>query len=77
MSALERYLEDLIDESIEKGLKQGYEKGIEQGIEQGIKQGKVNIVLKMLKSQMDEKTIILMTEISKKELQQIKKEQNM
>ena len=80
MSALEIFLEKLIDESIEKGLKQGIEKGMEKGMEKGIKKGikqgieqnRKSIILKMLKNQMDDETIILMTEISREKLETIK-----
>lgn len=80
MSALEIFLEKLIDESIEKGLKQGMEKGMEkgmkkgmkQGLEKGIEKGRKNIILKMLKNKIDDKTIILITEISNEELAKIK-----
>lgn len=85
MSALEIFLEKLIDESIEKGLKQGMEKGmekgmkqgLEKGMEKGIEKGRKNIILKMLKKQMDDETIILMTEISRKELEQMKKSEQL
>lgn len=72
MSALEIFLEKLIDESIEKGLKQGMEKGMKQGLEKGLEQSRKNIILKMLKNQIDDKTILLITEISNEELTKIK-----
>ncbi len=58
MSALEEYLDSLIDIGLEKGRKQGIK----------------DVVINMLKNQMDETTIKLMTRISSKELQEIKKQ---
>ncbi len=90
LTALERYWDRKFDEKMEQGLKQGMQKGMEQGIEKGIEKGikkgikkgiekgkkeyKIAIILKMLKNNMDEEIIKKMTEITQKELEEIKKQ---
>lgn len=83
LTALERYWDRKFDEKMEQGLKQGLEKGLKKGMKQGIEQGiekgkkeyKIAIILKMLKNNMDEETIKIMTEITQEELEEIKKKQ--
>ena len=53
LTALERYWDRKFDEKMEQGLKQGLEKGMQQGM----KEYKIEIILKMLKNNMDEETI--------------------
>ena len=84
LTALERYWDRKFDEKMEQGMKQGLEKGMQQGMQQGMKQGiekgmvkgkkeyKIEIILKMLKNNMDEETIRKMTETTQKELDKIK-----
>lgn len=88
LTALERYWDRKFDEKMEQGLKQGLEKGMKQGMQQGMQQGmkkgiekgmakgkkeyKIEIILKMLKNNMDEETIRKMTETTQKELDKIK-----
>ena len=68
LSALEEYFDSVIEEGIEKGR----EEGKVEGKKEGEKEGKKAIVLRMLKNKMDEKTIKLVTEITQKELNEIK-----
>ena len=58
LSALEKYFDSVIEEGIEKGREEG----------------KKVIVLRMLKRKMDEKTIKSVTQITQKELNEIKKQ---
>lgn len=53
-------------------LKQGIKQGIEQGIEQGKKEEKITIVKKLLAANVDIDTIILSTDLSKEEIENIK-----
>lgn len=45
-----------------------------EGVQRGIQTGKRNIIIQMLKSKMNEKTIKKITQIDEKELQEIKKQ---
>lgn len=49
---------------------------METGIKAGIQKATRNFVIEMLKNQMDDSTIIKLTKIKKKELEEIKKELN-
>lgn len=76
MSVFEEYLEKIIDEGLEKGMQQGMKQGMKQGIKEGIEKGKkentYNIVIEMIKNNIDEAKIKLITKISEKEFQNIK-----
>ena len=58
----------------DKGLKEGIEQGIEQGFEQGKKQGEKEIAKKLFKLGISENEIEKVTELTKEELEIIKKE---
>ena len=66
------YYENMVQEGIKNGIKQG----IEQGIEQGKKSEKEEIVKKMLKNNLDYKTISNVTGKSIKEIKEIEKSLN-
>lgn len=66
------YYENMVQE----GIKNGFEQGIEQGIEQGKKSEKEEIVKKMLKNNLDYKTISNVTGKSIKEIKEIEKSLN-
>lgn len=68
MSVFEEYLEKIIDEGLEKGMKQG----MKEGIEKGKKESTYGIVIEMIKNNIDEAKIKLITKISEKEFQNIK-----
>ena len=76
MSVFEEYLEKIIDEGLEKGMQQGKEQGMKQGMKEGIEKGKkentYSIVIEMIKNNIDETKIKLITKISEKEFQSIK-----
>ena len=63
-------------EGIEQGKKEGIEQGKKEGIEQGKKENKIEIVKKMLKLNMDIEQIFEITNLSKKEIEQINKDIN-
>ncbi|MBE6153054.1 MAG: hypothetical protein E7166_02340 [Firmicutes bacterium] len=70
---LARGMEKGLERGIKEGLAQGIEKGIEQGIEKGIEQGiersKKNIVMNMIKKNMDIDTIAEITELSRENIE--------
>ena len=72
MSVFEEYLEKIIDEGLEKGMQQGMQQGIKQGIEKGKKESTYKIVIEMIKNNIDESRIKVITKISEKELKKIK-----
>lgn len=72
MSVFEEYLEKIIDEGLEKGMKQGMKQGMKEGIEKGKKESTYGIVIEMIKNNIDEAKIKLITKISEKEFQNIK-----
>ena len=72
MSVFEEYLEKIIDEGLEKGMQQGMQQGIKKGIEKGKKESTYKIVIEMIKNNIDESRIKVITKISEKELKKIK-----
>ena len=58
----------------EKGLEEGLEKGIKQGIEQGEKEKAKKIAKKMLAKGESEKKIMELTELTKEEIEDLKKD---
>ena len=57
---------------VKKGRAEGKRQGISEGIKQGIKQGTENIVIQMLKIGLNKDIICKVTNITKKEIEQIK-----
>lgn len=76
-SRLREFKENIVKEVMEEGIKEGREKGIKEGIEEGIKEGrkegvqseKIKIAKEMLKKGMNQKIIIDITGLSKKEVE--------
>ena len=66
-----------IEQGIEKGIEKGIEQGIEKGIEQGMKKEKKNIIITMLKNNIDIEIISKITNKSIKEIETIKKQVNL
>ena len=60
-------------EGLEQGLKEGIEEGIEKGIEKGIEQGKTNIVINMLKENIDINVISKVSGLSIDEIKKMRK----
>ncbi|WP_128896060.1 hypothetical protein [Longirhabdus pacifica] len=60
-----------IAKGIEQGIEQGIEKGIEQGIEKGLEKGIQGIAEKMLKENVDIKTIKKFTGLSEEEIKNL------
>lgn len=69
-------LEDRLEEAetvgMERGLQQGMQQGIQQGIRQGSKERTIEIVRNMLNEKIDIPTIIKLTGLSKKEIEELK-----
>lgn len=63
---------EVIRKENERLIKMGRKEGIKEGIEKGIQKGKKAIIVKMIKNKMDENSIKLITEITQKELEEIK-----
>ena len=63
---------DLYDDAKELGFESGVEQGIEQGIEQGSKEKTIEIVKKLFEKDMDIETISEITNLSVKEIEEIK-----
>ena len=65
------------DDSFNRGIEQGRAEGVEQGIEQGIEQGKVeerrNLIINMLKNEMETSFISKITNLSEEEINKLKK----
>ena len=55
-----------------EGLKEGLEKGHKQGIEQGKKENNLSIAKKMLEEKIPLETIIKITNLSKKDIENLK-----
>lgn len=70
--------EDMVMENLRRiwdvSCQEARAEGMKQGMSQGVTQGIRQIAKKMLKSKMSEKTIKAMTQISDKELEELKKE---
>jgi predicted transposase/invertase (TIGR01784 family) len=71
-----RGIEKGIQQGIEKGIQQGIEKGIQQGIEKGIQQGKIEMVRNLLLLGVDIEKIVKASDLSKEEIEKIKREMN-
>ena len=68
----EQGLEQGLEQGIEQGLEQGIEQGIELGIEQGTLQNQKQVVINMLKDDLDIKLISKYTNVDIETIQQIK-----
>ena len=55
-------------------LEDKYNKGLDQGISQGISKGAEQIIKQMIKNKMEDKEIIKITNISRKDLKRLKLE---
>ncbi len=60
-------------EGLEEGKREGRQKGIQEGIQEGRQEGIYEIIIKMLKKEFNEKTIIELTNIKQEELNKLKK----
>ena len=67
------------EEGIQKGLQEGMEKGIERGLEQGLEKGKAEatqqIVLKLAGEGMPIEIIMVVTGLTKVEIEQVLKKE--
>jgi len=61
------------EEGLEEGMEKGLEKGMEKGLEKGLEKGKIGIAKKMLKKNMSIDVIIEMTDLTKEEIENLKK----
>ena len=61
-----------MERGMKEGLKQGIKEGIEEGIEKGIEQNKKDVVINMLKENIDIKTISKVTGMSENEILKLK-----
>ena len=75
LSNFESTLATIIEENVEKGRKEGMEKGMKKGMEKGIEKGRVQIIKAMLNLKVADEIIIATTGIDKKELERVKKKQ--
>ena len=73
LKRLEKEDKDMVLEVIRKENERLIKMGKREGIKEGIQKGRKAIVVKMLKNKMDERTIRLITEITPKKLEEIKK----
>ncbi len=73
LKKLEKEDKDMVLEVIRKENERLIKMGKREGIKEGIQKGKKAIVVKMIKNKMDENSIKLITEITQKELEEIKK----
>ncbi len=67
-----RALDSGKEEGIKEGIKKGIKKGISEGIKEGHKQEQMTIAKKMLKEDMDVKTIAKITELSVEQVEDLK-----
>ena len=68
---------DGVKEGIEQGIEKGIEQGIEKGIEQGIVKNTTEMIISMLKNNIDIETISKITNKSIKEIEMIKKQETL
>ena len=64
------------EEGIEQGIKEGIKEGIEQGIEQGIEDNKKEVIINMLKKEMDYNVISEITGKTIDEIKEIKEKES-
>ena len=78
---MEQGIEKGIKQGLEQGIEQGFERGIEQGIGKGIEQGIIQntteMILSMLKNDIDIEKISKITNKSIKEIENIKEQENL
>lgn len=67
-------IEEVIQKSREEEYKKGFNSGISKGLSQGISQERKKIIKQMIKINIKDKIILKITNISEKELKEIKKE---
>ena len=67
-----RGLEEGIEKGMKQGIREGRKEGRKEGKEQGIREEKVKIIKNMLKNKIGDELIKKMTEITEKELEEIK-----
>jgi predicted transposase/invertase (TIGR01784 family) len=65
-----------LEEEFKYREKRGIEKGIQQGIEKGIQQGKIEMVRNLLLLGVDIEKIVKASDLSKEEIEKIKREMN-
>ena len=69
---IEKERDPLYKDGLHAGIKQGMKKGLEQGLEQGNYQARLNIAKRALKNGIDIETIIMLTNLSKDEILNLK-----
>ena len=78
---MEQGIEKGIKQGLEQGIEQGFERGIEQGIGKGIEQGIIQntteMILSMLKNDIDIEKISKITNKSIKKIENIKEQENL
>ena len=73
MSPVTKMLFDLEYKNWKKGLREGIKKGKKEGKEEGIKDSRIKTIKNMIQSGESEEKIMKYTEISKEELNKIKR----
>ena len=68
MSNFEEAFKKIVDEEAEKRMK----KGIERGVKQGVKQGIIQVAKQMIKNKISDEIIMESTNLSKKEIEELK-----
>lgn len=71
---LEKMEKNAIEIGMKRGIEEGFEKGIEKGIERGIEKGKLEVAINLLKMGFSVEQVATGTEISKEEVEKLKKE---
>lgn len=66
---------EALEKGLEKGIKRGIKKGIEQGIEKGVSEEKRATAKRMLKEGLEVEMVAKLTELSKEQVLEIKKEE--
>lgn len=74
MSIAERLRSEGMQEGVEKGLEKGLERGLEKGLREGELKKSREMAKKLLHLNMDMKKIIEVTDLTAKEIEQIKKD---
>ena len=77
-TALEKGLQEGIEKGLQKGIKKGLQEGRKKGLQEGKKEGKeeekIKIIKKLLEINMPIEKIVEVTELSKVEIEKIKKD---
>ncbi len=71
---LKKGKEEGMKRGIEQGIQQGMQQGIEKGTEKGIKEKTKKVVMNMLQKGMNIEDIVELVEITREEIEEVKKE---